>query len=92
MSNCSNLVISFLQKIDLILQHRDPTYDLKSDRILNVYSYVKEYSKTNPDEATRVVIELNKNFKYYTNKYSEAHPERIQDLLNGMKKVLGITE
>lgn len=89
--NNESQVVTFVQKLDKILQNLDPDFDFKSDRINNVYSYVRQYCKTNPDEAKVIVEELSKNFKYYSNKYIEMHPERLQDLLNGMKKVLGIT-
>jgi len=89
MSN-ESLVITFVQKLDKILQNLDPDFDLKSDRINNVYSYTRTYCKTNPEDAKLIVEELTKNFKYYANKHVEMHPERLQDLLNGMKKVLGL--
>lgn len=77
----------FLEKLDRILQHQDPDFDLKSDRINNVYVFVREFCKKSPELAKVIVSDLNSNFKYYLN-HTEMHPERLQDLLNGMNKVL----
>lgn len=77
----------FVEKLDLIITHRDPSFDFKSDRINNAYNYAKGFAKQNPELAQAIINEVDTHLMDYCETL-EIHPERLSDLINSMKKVL----